>query len=371
VGRKRWEAADDFPPSKTLSETYFYEGSGSMPEKMMAAVFKGNGVLSVEKVDVPEIKNGDEVLLEVEACSICGTDVHILEVPPAGFDVEPGTILGHEIVARVVKTGNNVRYLKEGDRVVVEPNDYCCVCSYCLRGLTNHCDNQTSLGVTKNGGFAEYVIVTEKTAHRISNELPSNIAVFAEPLACVVNGFQKINVIPGQSAHVIGAGPIGLIFVQMLKAAGVYPVIVSEPMQFRREYAKKCGADYVFNPLEEDAAGFVSSITGKGADVVIEVVGSQLAEAVRTVRRGGKILVFGFNTKAEPKIIQHHIVLKEIQLLGTWIARSTFPAAVQILEKGTLDLERLITHVLPLNRIHEGIELLAKGEGLEVIITPK
>jgi len=342
-----------------------------MAKKMMAAVFKGNGVLSVEPVDVPEIKNGDEVLLEVEACSICGTDVHILEVPPAGFDVEPGLILGHEIVARVVDTGNRVKTLKPGDRVVVEPNDYCCVCGYCLKGLTNHCENQTSLGVNKNGGFAEYVIVTEKTAHKISDDLPTNIAVFAEPLACVVNGFQKINAVPGQSAFVIGAGPIGLIFVQMLKASGFYPVIVSEPMQWRREYAKKCGADYVFNPMEVDAGEFVSSITGIGADVVIEVVGSQLADGIRAVRRGGKVLVFGFNTKAEPKIIQHHIVLKEIQLLGTWIAKSSFPAAVQILEKRILDLEKLITHVLPLNRIHEGISSLAKGEGIEVIITPK
>jgi len=342
-----------------------------MSEKMMAAVFKGNGVLSVESVDVPKIKNRDEVLFKVEACSICGTDVHILEVPPAGFDVEPGLILGHEIVAEIVDIGSGVTTLKPGDRVVVEPNDYCGVCEYCLKGLTNHCANQISLGVNKNGGFAEYVIVTEKVAHKISDSLPTNIAVFAEPLACVVNGFQKINTMPGQSAFVIGAGPIGLIFVQMLKAAGVHPIIVSEPMQLRREYAVKCGADYVFNPLEKDAGEFVSSITGIGPDVVIDVVGSQMSEAIRTVRKGGKVLLFGFNTKAEPKVIQHQIVLKEIQLLGTWIAKSTFPAAVQILEKRTLDLEKLITHIMPLSRIQEGISLLARGEGLEIIITPK
>jgi 2-desacetyl-2-hydroxyethyl bacteriochlorophyllide A dehydrogenase len=342
-----------------------------MGKKMMAAVFQGNGVLSVETVDIPEIENGDEVLLEVEACSICGTDVHILEVPPAGFDVAPGLILGHEIVAKVVDVGTGVKALKAGDRIVVEPNDYCGVCKYCLKGLTNHCENQISIGVNKNGGFAEYLIVTEKVAHKISDGLPANIAVFAEPLACVVNGFQKINAVPGQNAFVIGAGPIGLIFVQMLKASGVYPIIVSEPMQWRREYAMKCGADYVFNPLEKDAGEFVTSVTGMGADVVIDVVGSQLSEGIRTVRKGGKVLAFGFNTKAEPKIIQHHIVIKEIQLLGTWIARSTFPAAVQILEKGTLDLEKLITHIMPLSRVQEGISLLAKGEGIEIIITPK
>lgn len=342
-----------------------------MKKRMMAAVFEGNGTLAVKEVDVPEINSADEVLLEVEACSICGTDVHILEVPPAGFDVEPGLILGHEIVGKVVAVGSSVKTLKKDDRVVVEPNDHCGVCKYCLRGLTNHCENQTSVGVNKNGGFAEYVKVTEKVAHKISDDLPTNIAVFAEPLACVVNGFQKINAVPGQNAFVIGAGPIALIFVQMLKASGISPVIVSEPMALRREYAKKCGADYVINPFEEDAGEFVKSVTGLGADVVIDVVGSQISEGIRTVRKGGKVLVFGFNTRAEPKVIQHHIVLKEIQLLGTWIARTTFPAAVQILEKGVLDLEKLITHVMPLSRIHEGISLLAKGEGLEIIVTPK
>ncbi len=342
-----------------------------MDRKMKAAVFKGNGVLAVEEVDVPVISNGDEVLLEVEACSICGTDVHILEVPPAGFDVEPGLIMGHEIVGKIVDAGESVRTLKKGDRAVVEPNDYCGVCRYCLKGLTNHCENQISIGVNRNGGFTRYVKITEKVAHKISDRLETNIAVFAEPLACVVNGIHKLGVIPGQSAFVIGAGPIALIYVQMLKASGATPIIVSEPSGKRREYAEKCGADFTVNPNDKDPAEFVKSVTGIGVDIVIDVVGSRVEDGIRAVRKGGKVLLFGFNTRAEPKIIQHQIVLKEIQLLGSWIARSTFPEAVQILEKGVLDLEKLITHIMPLSKINEGIALLAKGEGLEIIVTPE
>jgi 2-desacetyl-2-hydroxyethyl bacteriochlorophyllide A dehydrogenase len=342
-----------------------------MKGKMKAAVFEGIGKLTVKEVDIPEISSMDQVLIEIEACSICGTDVHIMAVPPSGFEVEPGLILGHEIVGRIAETGSGVIALKKGDRVVVEPNDYCSVCSYCLKGLTNHCENQISIGVNRNGGFAEYVIVTEKVAHKIADDLPRDIAVFAEPLACVLNGFQKTNILPGQSTFVVGAGPIALIFVQMLKAAGASPIIVSEPSESRRGYAKKCGADYILNPFETSNEEFVKSITGTGADVVIDVVGSQISECIKAVRHGGRILAFGFNTRAEPKIVQHQLILKEITILGTWIAKGTFPGAVQILEKGVLDLEKLITHVIPLESIHEGISLLAKGEGLEIIVTPK
>ncbi len=340
-------------------------------KKMLAGVFRGNGRLSVEEVDVPAVTEPDEVLIKIDACSVCGTDVHILEVPPAGFDVAPGTVLGHEIAGQVADVGSGVKKIKVGDRVVVEPNDYCGICRYCLDGLTNHCENQTSLGVTKNGGFAEYVKVTEKVTHKISDDLPVNIAVFAEPLACVVNGFRKVNARPGQSSLVIGAGPIALIFVQMLRSAGVNPIIVSEPSETRREFAKKSGAHYVLDPFHEDVAKAAKELTGLGPDIVIDVVGSQMGEAVKAVKNGGIVLLFGYNTKAEPKVVQHMIIDKEIQVLGTWIARGTFPDAVKILEKNVLDLEMLITHVLPLEKLDEGISALRKGEGLEVIIVPR
>ena len=341
-----------------------------MKDKMKAAVFHGNGKLCVEETDIPKISREDEVLVRVDACSICGTDVHILEVPPTGFDVTPGTILGHELVGRVVAVGSGVRKIRPGDRVVVEPNDYCGICRFCLAGLTNHCENQTSLGVTKNGGFAEYVKVIEPVAHKIADDVPTNIAVFAEPLACVVNGFRKLCLQPGESAFVIGAGPIALIYVQMLRAAGASPIIVSEPSAARREAAKQCGATTVIDPMHEEVEALLRRETGIGANVVIDVVGSQLPAAVGAVRNGGRVLLFGFNTQAKPAVIQHKIVEKEISVLGSWIARGTFPAAVKILEENVLDLEPLVTHVLPLERIAEGIEALKTGQGLEVIIEP-
>lgn len=341
-----------------------------MNKKMRAAVFEGEGKLVITEVDVPSIGKPDDVIIEVEVCSICGTDVHIMAVPP-GYIAAPNTILGHELSGRVVEIGSGVRTIKVGDRVVVNPNDYCGVCKYCMKNLPNQCENIIPMGIGADGGFAEYVKTSERVVHKIADDLPAEIAAFAEPLACVVNGTQKIRIQPGESVLVIGAGPIGLLFVQMLKAAGASPIIVSEPTKLRQEYAKQCGADYVVNPMEENLEEFVKKITDIGVDAAVDVVGSQIWPAVQAIRKGGKVLVFGVNTKAEPKIVQSQVTFKEAQILGNWLANATFPTAVKILESGVLNLKPLITHTLPLDKIHEGIELLKKGQGIEIIIDPK
>lgn len=341
-----------------------------MGEKMRAAVFEGNGVLSICEVDKPTIRKPDDVIVQIEMCSICGTDVHIMSVPP-GYIAEPGTILGHELVGKVVEAGDKVRSLKPGDRIVSNPNDYCGVCEYCQKNLPNLCENIIPMGIGANGGFAEYVRVSEKVAHKISDNLPSEIAAFAEPLACLVNGKNKIPVSPGDSVLVMGAGAIGLLFVQIMKACGAYPVIVSEPAPLRREYAKKCGADYVVDPLAEDLEAFVKSIVRIGADYAIDVVGSQIMTGVNAVRKGGTVLLFGFNAHAKPEVPQYMITNREVAVLGTWIANASFPTAVKILESGVLDLNPLITHTLPLEKTAEGIEILRRGEGIEILIDPR
>lgn len=341
-----------------------------MNKKMKAAVFKGVGNLKVKEVEVSVIENPDELILEVEVCSICGTDVHIMKVPP-GYEAKPGTILGHELVGKVVEKGEKVRTLEIGDRVVINPDLYCGICRYCRKKLPNECENIIPMGIEADGGFAEYVKITEKMAHKINENLPAEIAAFAEPLACAVNGMNKIKVELGESALIIGAGPIGLLFTQLLKAVGANPVIVSEPTKLRQECARKCGADYVVNPFQTDLEKYVKDIIDIGVDVTVDAVGSQINECIKTVRKGGRVLLFGINMKAEPAIKQSDITTKEIQILGTWLANDNFPRAVEILESNILNLELLITHKLDLDEIHKGIKLLDKGEGIEVLIYPK
>lgn len=341
-----------------------------MKAKMRAAVFEGEGILKIKEIDTPKIQKADDMILEIEVCSICGTDVHIMSVPP-GYVALPNTVLGHELVGKVVEVGSGVKTFKVGDRVVTNPNDYCGVCRYCQLNLPNQCENIIPMGIGADGGFAEYVRVSEKVAHKIAGDLPSDIAAFAEPLACLVNGTQKIRVNPGESVLVIGAGPIGLMYVQMMKAAGASPIIVSEPTKLRQEYAIKCGADFVVNPMETDLQAFVMEKTGIGADYAIDVVGSQVYEGVKAVRKGGKVLLFGVNAKAVPTVVQSQITFKEVSILGTWLANATFPKAVKILESGVLNLKQLVTHVLPLEQTGYGIELARKGEGIEILIDPR
>ena len=336
---------------------------------MKAAVFEGVGVLTLRDVPKPEIQKPDDIIGRIEVCSVCGTDVHMTNVPP-GYPATPGTILGHELVATVEQVGSGVRTFRPGDRFVVNPNEYCGTCVYCRRNLPNECEHIQAMGIDVDGGFAEYVRVSEKMAFRIPPDMPREIAAFAEPLACVINASRKLRVQPGESVVVIGAGPIGMLFIQLMKAAGAGPIVSVEPNALRRDYALRCGADYAIDPAAEDTKAAVLRYTDIGADYAIDVVGSQMMVAVDVIRKGGACLLFGNNAKAAPAVTQSQITYKEARVLGTWLANASFDAAVRLLASDTLHLDFLVTHTLPLREIHEAIDLLRRGEGVEVLVDP-
>ncbi len=341
-----------------------------MSNRMKAAVFENIGTLTIKEVGIPLIKNADEIILEIEVCSICGTDVHLMKVPPE-YEAKPNTIIGHELVGKVVEKGNGVTTLKVGDRVVINPDVYCGLCRYCRKSLFSQCENLVAMGIDVNGGFAEYIKVTERITHKIDNDLPTEIAVFAEPLACVLNGMSKIKVEVGESVLIIGAGPIGLLFTALLKTSGANPIIVSEPSELRQGFAKKYGADFVINPFNINIKKQIRNIIDMGVDIAIDAVGSQINECIGIVRKGGRVLLFGVNSKANTNIKQLEITTKEIQLFGTWLANDKFPQAITILEHNLMDLKPLITHKFKLEEINKGFEVLEKGEGIEVLVYPK
>lgn len=337
---------------------------------MEAAVFEGEGRLEIKKVPVPAIDPiSDEVLIEVEGVSICGTDASIVRVPPA-FVIEPGIILGHELVGHIRAVGDMVKNLADGDRVVVNPNDYCGKCHYCRSNKPNLCEDLKAMGVGIDGAFARYVKTSEKVCYRISDSVPLEAAVLAEPLACVINGTGKVKAQPGESAVIMGAGPIGLLFLMMFKASGVSEIIVYEPQEFRRDFAAKMGADMAIDPFDGEPGRIAGKVNGRGPDIVVDAVGSLMAQGIDIIGRGGRFLIIGGKTDAVTSFKQIEIVIGELNIMGTFLANASFGPAVRILESGSIPAEKLVTHSLPLGKIHQGIRLLEEGRAVKVLIRP-
>jgi len=340
-----------------------------MSEKMVAAVFEGEGQLTLKDVPIPQISKPYQVKLKVEAVGICGTDVHIVAVPP-GYIATPGTILGHEYVGKIVETGSGVSNVKVGDRVVVLPNDYCGTCTFCQIHLPNLCENIGAIGIHVDGAYAEYNVVPSKLVFMMDDRVPVEHGAFAEMLADVINGTNKVRLQPGESVVVIGAGPIGQLYAQMFKAAGAGKIIIADMSDYRLDYSRKMGFDLVIDPSKQDFEQFVLKQTGIGADVVVDAAGSGLTDAIKIVRKGGKIVIFGVNTQAIANFPQSQLTFKELTIYGAWLANATFPAAVKVLESRVLNLDGLISHKMPLKDLHKGLDLLAKREAMKIVVYP-
>ena len=340
-----------------------------MSATMQAVVFRGEGKWAVESVAVPQVRADDDVLLKVDRGSICGTDLHILSVPP-GHPATPGSILGHEYVATVVDAGSKVTQLKPGDRVVVNPNVTCGMCRYCQMGLSNVCENMTTLGIFRDGGLAEFNLAPARALHKISRDVPPDRATLAEPLSCVLHAFEKCSLVPGESVVILGAGPIGLLFLMLFKAAGAGKILVMEPLPFRQQFARELGADAVFDPRTQSVADEVKAATEIGADIAVDAAGTLLPEAVQLVRRGGRVILFGMNLHGAREVNQYTITRHEISIHGSFIQRTAFPKVVRLLESGVLPLEKLVTHRLRLADVGLAWDAMRSGEAIKAVVEP-
>src|SRR5437867_3800207 len=205
---------------------------------MQAIVFEGAGRWSLQQVVDPRLDRPDEALLQVERTGICGTDLHILANPP-NHPATPGSILGHEYVARVLDCGRAVKNLHKDDRVVVDPNITCGECDPCRLGRTNMCKNMTTLGIYRHGGLALYNVAPARALYKVAPGMPPERAVLAEPLSCIYAGFEKASPQPGASIVVLGAGPIGLLFILLYRKMGAGTIVAVEPRAIRRGVAAK------------------------------------------------------------------------------------------------------------------------------------
>jgi threonine dehydrogenase-like Zn-dependent dehydrogenase len=334
---------------------------------MRAAVFEGEGRLVVKDVPEPMVDADDDVIIEVEACGICGSDLQILNVPP-GHPADVGVVMGHEFIGRVQATGVAANGLTVGQRVTVDPDPKCGVCGPCRAGRPASCEDIRALGIFRDGALAPLVKAPAAAVFPISDDPPARVAALIEPLACVVNGVNKANPRPGETAVIFGAGAIGCLFLAMFKAAGVAPVIVVEPQSDRAAVATAVGADAVVGP--DDLAARRAQLMPFGADILVDAVGSQFAAAVDHAALGGRIVLFGMNQTARPAIHQYTITHRSLSVLGSYVTAFTFPTAIRLVEGGNLPLDPIVTNVLPLERLPEGLDLLRSGAATKVVITP-
>lgn len=339
-------------------------------KEMQAIVFKETGKWVKEKRPVPSIKSEDGILVKVLAASICGTDLHILSVPP-GYEATPDIILGHEFVGEVIETGPKVKTFKPGDRLICDNNLQCGVCAPCREGNYNVCEHVEAMGVQIDGVFCEYVSIPESSAVKISKDVPLEKAIFAEPLNCVMGGVKKLKVIPGDTVLILGGGPIGMYFAGILKASGAGKVIVSEVSEFRAEYALKSGADRIINPTEENLYEEIMKETeGLGADIVIDAVGVLIEDAIKCVKPAGQVLLFGLNASSSQTICQTDITRKGITIMGSFIGCNTLRATAKLIESDLVNFDHLVTHRLPLDDFEIGLEAMRSGKAFEVILYP-
>ena len=220
---------------------------------MKSAVFYGQHDLRVEQREMPAPGPG-EVQIQVKACGICGTDVHIYEGDKGAAEVHPPTILGHEFSGVVTATGSDVEQFRAGDRVCIDPNGYCGACDFCRNGQVHFCEHMTGYGTTKDGGFAEYCVVDASQVYRLGDNTTFAQGAMAEPVACCLHGIDMCDIEPGHQVVVIGGGMIGMLMLQLAKLAGAARVALLERQGREEELARLIGGAAVTDALRKSAA---------------------------------------------------------------------------------------------------------------------
>ncbi len=341
-----------------------------------ALVLKDYRRFAVEQVPTPGLQP-DEVLVRVRACGICGSDVH-------GFDGSTGRripplIMGHEAAGEIAAVGAAVAGWKPGDRVTVDSTVYCGHCRHCRRGEINLCDERRVLGVSCadyrcHGAFAEFVAVPARILYRLPEHLGFEHAAMAEPVAVAVHAVGRAALTRDAAVAVVGTGMIGLLVVQVLRAAGCEQVIAVDLDEGRLDLARRLGATAAVGPDSADAAAAVRQLTGdRGADAAFEVVG--LAATVRTafdcVRKGGRVTLVGNVTPAVELPLQA-VVTRELTLIGTCASAGEYPASLELMVNGQVNVGACISAAAPLEEGARWFErLYAREPGLlKVLLQP-
>src|SRR6267142_2148069 len=331
----------------------------------------------LEIAELPEPTPGPgEVLVRVAACGICGSDVH-------GYDGSSGRrippiVMGHEAAGRIAAVGAGVMGLAEGDRVTFDSTIYCGACGYCKRGEVNLCDHRQVLGVScgdysRAGAFAEFVAVPARVVYKLPESISFAEAAMLEAVAVAIHGVSLAKISAESTALVVGAGTIGVLTLQALRAAGCTRVLVSDVVETRLNMAKELGAADILLADADVVAQVLQRTGGVGVDVALEAVGRNetVNAAIASVRKGGTVVLVG-NISPEVTLPLQKVVTRQIRLQGSCASAGEYPQAIEWMASGRIQVKPLITAIAPLEEGPRWFERLYAREPnlLKVVLTP-
>ena len=340
--------------------------------RALAKLQPGPGVELIER-ETP-VPGAGEVLLRVDAASICGTDHHLYTWDDwAAENLVPPRILGHELAGTVIGTGPGVTRVREGDLVGVESHLFDWTCAQCRRGDMHLCRNLRVIGVHVDGGFAEQVVIPEANAIE-SNGLDPAVVALQEPMGNAVHA-AFAEPIDGRTVLITGCGPIGLCAVGIARAAGAALVVATDTEPYRLELARTMGADLALDATDPETEGRIVEATGgDGIDVVLEMSGSPRAldQALRVITRGGRVSLLGIYNGAVPLELSERVIMQGLRLHGIFGRRiyDTWERTQALLRSGALDVTPIITHRLDLGEWPKAFELLASRHAGKVVLVP-
>jgi len=346
---------------------------------MKAAVYYGPGDMRVEERAVPKAGQG-EVLLKVEACAICGTDMRILA--QGQKNVVPPQVIGHEICGVVEAVGKGAQGYDKGEKVIIVTPVGCRRCPACNAGRPNLCRSFRAIGYHFPGGFAQYMVMPEEAVAQgnmipVPADLPPEEACLIEPLSCAINGQDYLNIKVGDTAAIFGAGPIGMMHLELAKASGATRTIMIDVNPTRlAKVAELFGCDLTVNSAETDPVEAVLAATGgRGADVVITAAPAKVVceQALSMCAPMGRISYFASVNKADPYIkfdvnVPHY---KELGIFGAFASyHAQYARAAELVVSRRIDMRKFVTHEFPLERIGEAFEVARSGDGIKVVVRP-
>ena len=335
---------------------------------MRAVVVEQPKTVAIKDVPKPEPGPG-EVVVQVAACGICGTDKNIY----AGtFLSHYPLIPGHEFSGVVAAVGQGVSGLREGDRVAVDPSLFCGECYYCRRLQGNHCERWGAIGDTTSGAFAEYVKVPARNCYVISERLSFAEGALIEPLACVVWGMKRLQAQPADSVLLLGAGPMSMLWLQVLRHGNASQIVVTDLYPSRLEAAREFGASDVV-VADESQEERLREVSPRGFDIVIDVTGvpKVLEAGFKYVKPMGKLMAFGVcPMNSSISVNPFEIYNKDITILGSMAINYTFEQAVELAEAGVVDLRSLVSHTFPLEEFERALQTAGTQDSMKVQVNP-